>query len=333
MPLTKIQYESLHKYYEDVILINRKELDRRRGEIYQTIPNYKDLEDAIISISVEKGREVIKGDIDSLDTLHTLISELKIQKQKLLEENNYPVDYLETIYTCSKCQDTGYVGTQKCSCFKQKETELLYEQTLLPTMLADNNFSKLSYDYYEGDSRISFENAVNRIKLFINSFSNDYQNLLFCGTVGVGKSFLSCCIAKELIDRNYQLLYFSSASFFELSSKYSFNSEITLAEKNDFFDNIYNCDLLILDDLGTELSTKQVLTQLFTLINERSLRKKPTIISTNYSIKEIQEIYSDRVFSRISSEYKLIKLSGKDIRILKKTMTNRKRGTIHDISK
>ena len=324
MSLTNIEYDSIHRYYDNETLTNQKKLELRRSEIYQAIPNYKDLEDTIISISVEKGRELISGDTESLDTLHTIISELKIQMQELLKKNNYPIDYLEPIYTCPKCQDTGYINSKKCACFKKKETDLLYAQSILPTMLIDNNFNKLSYDYYKGEDRVSFENAVKLIKLFINSFPNDYQNFLFYGTVGVGKTFLTCCIAKELIDRNYQLLYFSSSLYFELTSRYSFSQEVNLAEKNDFFDNIYNCDLLILDDLGTEMPSRQIVPQLFTLINERNLRRKPTIISTNYSLKEIQELYSDRIFSRISSDYKLIRLSGNDIRITKKTMTNRK---------
>jgi DNA replication protein DnaC len=139
----------------------------------------------------------------------------------------------------------------------------------------------------------------------------------------VGKSFLSCCIAKELLDKGYSVLYFSSSQLFDTLKESDFGKD----SKENLYtskEDIYNCDLVVIDDLGTELTNSYISAKLFSLLNERILRGKSTIISTNLSLMELRDLYSDRIFSRISTKYKLCKLSGPDIRIYKKTASIRK---------
>ena len=152
---------------------------------------------------------------------------------------------------------------------------------------------------------------------FIKNFNQDYHNILFYGTVGTGKSFLSGCIAKELIDQGCSVIYFSSSSLFDMLARYSFDYKEKEALQ-DFCEDIYGCDLLIIDDLGTEITNTFVASQLFSCLNERGLRKKAMIISTNLSLEELRDRYSDRIFSRITSFFSLCKLTGQDIRICKK---------------
>ena len=150
---------------------------------------------------------------------------------------------------------------------------------------------------------------------FIENFDKNFSNLYFYGDTGIGKTFLSNCVAKELMDRGYSVIYFTAFQLFDILSKGIFRRE---EEAIAAHQNIFNCDLLIIDDLGTELTNSFTTSQLFLCLNERILRKKSTIISTNLGMNQLADIYSERVLSRISSNYTLIKLFGADIRILKR---------------
>ena len=252
-----------------------------------------------------------------------MIRDIKEQKYLALVRAGFPSDYLEPVYDCPQCKDTGYIGSEKCHCFRQTMVNLLYEQSNLKNLLQTDNFDNLSYNYYQGDDLLRFKNAVETCKNFVKNFNSDYHNLFFYGTVGTGKSFLSGCVAKALIEKGNLVIYFSALSLFERLSKNSFDFKAK-EEFNLLLDDIYNCDLLIIDDLGTELTNAFVSSQLFGLLNERHLRKKATVISTNLSLEELRDRYSDRIFSRITSHFEVCKLTGPDIRMYKKRMMNRK---------
>jgi DNA replication protein DnaC len=321
--LTNMQYDSMIRLYESRQNKNRHILDQRFQEIYDKIPEYLVVDQQISSISVLQGKKLLMGDETALTELKGILFDLKDQKKQLLIAAGYPVDYLEPIYDCNLCQDKGYVEEKKCICFKQQMISLLYEQSNIQNLLEIENFKTLKYDYYQGDDLKYFENAVKQCKNFVENYNNDYHNLFFYGTVGTGKSFLSNCVAKELLDKGHSVLYFSACQLFDQISKYSFDYK-EKDELSQIYDDIYNCDLLIIDDLGTELTNNFVASQLFSCLNERHIRKHGTIISTNLSLEELRNRYSDRIFSRITSNYQLCKLSGSDIRIQKKRLMNRK---------
>ena len=200
---------------------------------------------------------------------------------------------------------------------------LLYEQSNICEMLRTENFDALSYEYYAGEDLSRFKNAVNTCRNFVKNFNSDYHNLFFYGTVGTGKSFLSGCVAKELIESGHSVIYFSATGLFDLLSKNSFDYK-NRDELRETYADLYQCDLLIVDDLGTELNNQFVTSQLFALLNERHMGKRATVISTNLSLEELKNRYSDRIFSRITSNYEICKLSGQDIRMYKKRLMNRK---------
>lgn len=317
MALTKAQYDSIIREYENRQTHNFHERNRRKEQIYSTIPEYKQLEELIASASVARAKALIDGgDTDESD-YRTCIASYNLRKKQLLEEHGYPDDYLAPGYTCTDCQDTGYINGEKCHCFKQMEITLLYEQSNIQEMIAKENFSTLSYQYYEGEDLTRFQNAVNICKNFVASFQNQYHNLFFYGSVGTGKSFLSGCIAKELLSQGFSVIYFSANGLFENLSRYAFDTKSKEALYN-FCKDLYNCDLVIIDDLGTEVTNNFVASQLFSLLNERHLRQKSTIISTNLNLEELRERYSERIFSRITSNYSICKLTGKDIRLQRK---------------
>ncbi len=321
MSLSKEQYDQIMRGYHERQIQNYHLLTKRRKEIYDLIPEYQQLENTVATSSVERVRMLIDGETTDLEDYRDKIAANAKRRETLLAEHGYPVNYLEPVYTCPDCQDTGYISGQKCHCFRQQEITLLYEQSNIQEIIEKENFSTLSYEYYQGEDLIRFQNAVNVSKDFVNAFKNHYQNLFFYGTVGTGKSFLSGCIAKELLQNGKSVIYFSSCGLFDTLARYSFDARSKEALYN-FYQDLYNCDLVIIDDLGTEVTNSFVTSQLFGCLNERSLRRKATIISTNLSLEELRDRYSDRIFSRITSNFTICKLSGPDIRIYKKRMRN-----------
>jgi len=323
LSINNAQYETIARRYEERQLRNHKLLNERFEEVYAKSPIYKDLEDTLASVSVAQGKKFLEGDDEAISELKSIIRDIKEQKYLALVSAGFPEDYLEPIYDCPYCKDTGYINGEKCKCFKQAIIDMLYEQSNIKTLLKTDNFANLSYSYYQGEDLLRFKNAVETCQNFVKNFNSDYHNLFFYGTVGTGKSFLSGCVAKELIEKGNVVIYFSSTSLFETLSKNSFDFRAK-EEFNHLLEDLYTCDLLIIDDLGTELTNTFVASQLFACLNERHLRKKATIISTNLSLEELRDRYSDRIFSRITSNFEVCKLTGPDIRMYKKRMLNRK---------
>lgn len=318
MPLTNTQYDRIFRQYEEKQRQNRLEMQRRRDYVYERLPEYRALEDAVASLSVAQGKKLLSGDDAALDDLRENLSALKEQKKQLLSDAGLSPDYLEPVFSCPDCQDTGYRNREKCHCLKQVEISLLYEQSGIQDMLKNNHFGLLSYEYYTGEGLALFQHAVETCQSFIKNFNSDYRNLFFYGTVGTGKSFLSCCVAKELMDRGHSVIYFGAAALFDLLSSVYFTVK-NRQDKQSIYSDLYQCDLLILDDLGTELTNQFTASQLFSLLNERHLGKKSTLISTNFSLAELRDRYSDRIFSRITSNFDICRLAGEDIRMYKMT--------------
>lgn len=317
MPLTNLQYDQIFRQYEENQRRCRLEMTRRRDDVYRRIPAYRDLEDTIASVSVAQGKKLLSGDESALSGLRDSLAKLKEQKKRLLLEKGFTADYLDPLFVCPDCRDTGYIEGAKCHCFRQAEISLLYEQSGIEDMLKYNNFEHLSYEYYTGEALALFRHAVSTCRNFIKTFDSDYHNLFFYGTVGTGKSFLSGCVAKELIDRGHSVIYFGATGLFDLLSNASFRAG-SREERQNAYSDLYQCDLLIIDDLGTELTNQFTSSQLFSLLNERQLGKKSTLISTNFSLAELRDRYSDRIFSRITSNFEVCRLAGKDIRMYKR---------------
>ena len=323
MPLSNSQYNALMRMYEEKQRKSRYLLEQRKDAVYQQIPEYEELDHQVSSTSIAQARKMLSGDSNALSELKEKLAWLSRQKTSLLTAHGYPADYLEPVYECPLCKDTGYVDNHKCTCFRQAEISLIYEQSHIKELLETDNFDHLSYEFYQGEDLTRFTNAVRECQNFVKNFNSDYHNLFFYGTVGTGKSFLSSCIAKELIEQGKLVIYFSSAQLFETLSRSTFDRNSEEAASG-IYEDIYECDLLIIDDLGTELTNAFVSSQLFSCLNNRHLRRKSTIITTNLSLEELRDRYSDRIFSRITSNYGMCKLTGRDIRITKKLLLNRK---------
>ena len=326
MALNNSQYDTILRTYEQKQLHSRNALDKRQKNVYNEIPEIVEINRQISNLSVKQGRKLLEGDENALPELRNQIAALSSKKTELLVQAGYPADYLEPVYECQDCKDTGYIGNKKCHCFRKAVIDLLYTQSNLKNVLQRENFDSFSFRYYS-DNRVDpvtgrssltiMKKAYETAQEFVDTFSTDFRNLFLYGDTGIGKTFLSNCIAKELIDRSYSVIYFSAFELFDTLAKSRFGKDESADEMNE---HIFDCDLLIIDDLGTELANAFTVSQLFLCLNERLLRRKSTIISTNLSLDSLVNIYSERTFSRITSNYTMLKLTGDDIRLKKKLM-------------
>lgn len=327
MALKNDQYNRILREYDQRRFQNRFELDKRIQEAYQAIPKLKELEEELISLSAESGRQALFGNTEALNRLKENTSQIKKMQKQLLVDNGFPPDYLCMQYKCSKCKDTGFIDNEKCTCFKQAIADLIYTGSNLKSVLECENFSTFSFKYYSDDyidetiglSPLSnMQKIVASCKSFIRHFDTKHDNLLFIGNTGVGKTFLANCIAKELLDRGYTVIYLTAFRLFDILEKYKFGKEAENAiAASDQFEYILDCDLLIIDDLGTELNNSFTTSQLYLIINERLLRQKSTLISTNLSLDNLITNYSERIYSRIISNYCIRRIVGEDIRLQK----------------
>lgn len=324
MSLTNSQYEQVMRNYNRLQLTHQHETTARRLELYKAIPSLKAIDDEIVTIGSSFAIQKINGNLPANANLQDEIKKLTDQKTALLKSHGYRMDYLDVDYNCSDCKDTGYIDGHKCHCFKQAEIDLVYEQSHLKGSVNSAHFSNFRLDYYrkelvdKGTGRNAYDLAAYALETsqaFVANFDKGFhENLLFYGPVGVGKTFLTNCISNELIKKNYSVIYFTAFSLFEIFQKKVFEHDSKAKEE---FKNVYDCDLLIIDDLGTEVINAFTSSQLFNCINERLLRHKSTIISSNLLLSQIEEKYSERTSSRITGNYSLVKLNGDDIRILK----------------
>lgn len=326
MALTNSQYNQLMRIYEQEQLNNENRLRKHFEEVYSKIPELKAIDDSISRLSLKQARKLLDGDDSALTALKEDLHLLFGRKRELLNMSGYPEDYLELHYTCPDCKDTGYVGSQKCHCFKKAIIDLLYTQSNLQEILEKENFDTCSLEYYStnhidsltGRSSLdAMKTAVKACREFTDTFSSEFRNILIYGDTGVGKTFLTHCVAKELIENSFSVIYFTASQLFDIFAKSTFEKD-TDAEID--YEHIYDCDLLIIDDLGTEFTNSFTTSQLFICLNERILRRKSTLISTNLALDDIKNIYSERVFSRITSAYTVLRLTGDDIRIQKKLL-------------
>lgn len=323
MALTNAQYDELMRSYQKKQWQAHHLAAQKKQELYHALPALAQIDDQIGSISVRRAKEYISGNEAALSGLDDTIAQLTAKKLNILKEAGYEPDVFEPRYQCADCQDTGYIGNKKCHCFLQAEIAYIYQQSNIHNLLEKENFETFTLSYYPEDlidpvsnksARVLAKEALIKAKSFIQNFDSNADNLLIYGNVGTGKSFLTNCIARELLDKGHSVVYFSAVQLFDFLRKYNFGK----TEDDRDYQNLFQCDLLIIDDLGTEVPNTYTISQFFQCINERQLRNKSTIISTNLTVKDISELYSERISSRITSNFTLVKMYGRDIRILKK---------------
>ncbi|GAB6168779.1 ATP-binding protein [Clostridium carnis] len=312
--------KELADIYEKIKLEEKKNLEIRRKYIEETYPEIMEIDKTIQKRCLQLSMSILKG-LDSIEiqNIKDEITDLRFRKCEALVSKNLDPDFLNLKYRCPKCKDEGYIGTTKCSCYKNKLVKLYYKDSDLEDSIRRNNFNTFDISLYSnrklGDEdkftpRRNIENILEYVRgHFIPNFNNIDDNILFYGNSGTGKTFLTCCIAKELLDSGYLVIYKTSDELIKNLRDIRFNNNTELEEI------LLNCDLLIIDDLAAEQITDFSATELFTLINKKILKKKKMIISTNLTLPSITKTYSERISSRLLGNFKLYKFYAEDIRI------------------
>jgi len=311
--LTKIMNE-----YDHDRTVARLEREKRVEEVHKKLPEIMEIDKEINRLGVENFGNIIKNPEKSKEINESFeknLKELNDKKRKLLEENNIPLDYNEVKYKCEKCLDTGYEDTKKCSCFIQKLIKIRYKISNMETILKD--FEDFSFDYYsdkkDGNGMSERENIKDIYKRAVEfSESPDGKSMLFYGNCGTGKTFLSSCVAKRMMDKGYSVIYMTATGIVEKYEEYKYGKG---EYDRDIIDMFYDTDLLIIDDLGTEAQNAVSMQFIFELINKRILMGKKMIISTNLSVKDIIARYTARIGSRLYENFEILNFKGRDIRI------------------
>ncbi len=322
MGLTTEDYNEILNGYNARQLENARILSEKRKEVNEHVPGYKEMEEQIASMNVKRTMALIHGNNKEAEELAEKIEDLVRDEKLALTSAGYSIHYLTPTYTCEECKDTGFVDGVRCKCFQKALMDRLFEQSNLGDVIERENFSALRHDLQTGEDAKRFEKAVSKARAFVEEFGETYRNLCFSGTVGTGKSFLSNCILGELIKKGYSCIYFSAPTLFSTIGDYKFRKNNMIVRNPA--EILYSCDLLVIDDLGTEITNSFCVSELLTLLNERNLASKSTVISTNLSLEELNARYSDRVFSRLFSNFEFCPLSGQDVRIYIKQMQTRK---------
>lgn len=324
--MNKSVLKELSMQYERRRDSHERDQQMRKQKVYKKIPAIKRIDDEILKTGLSMSKYIIgnpENYKEGLEKAKEKIEGLKMEKAYLMTESNIPADYMEIQYDCSQCKDTGYLDSgYQCNCLKQALVSRAYKMSNLENILGKENFKTFNINIFKdepfhGERMTPRENMTDIAGIaegFINNFDeNNSENLLFYGTTGLGKTFLCNCIAKSLLDKNKIVIYQTAFTILEIIEKHRFGRGDK--EFNSYqYNLLFEADLLIIDDLGTEVANTFTNAEIFNIVNTRIIGGKKTIISTNLTPKEISETYTDRVFSRILDKFIPLKFYGHDLR-------------------
>jgi DNA replication protein DnaC len=308
--------------YDKVRLEEETNFRNRKIHIEKTHPEIIEIDQKIGKLCIELSISAMKSIYNRDEYLHTLrekIMDLRMKKSELLVSNGFDMDYLNLHYKCDKCRDTGFIGNAKCSCFKQKVIDVYYTGSELKNMLKIHNFDNFRLDFYPSKKndhqpespKKNIEKILSKSMKFLKDFDTSDENLLFYGGPGTGKTFLSHCITKELMDKGSFVVYRTAEELIKGLKEVRFNGDTSLEEL------LINCDLLIIDDLGTEQLSDFTKMEMFNLLNTKLLKQKKMLVSTNLTLENLLNTYSERITSRLLGNFTACKFFGEDIRIKK----------------
>ena len=321
MGYNKANYKRIREEYATKTFRAQAEADARREELYATVPGLRDLDGRLNRFGLRIMQAALKsGDTEEeIQALRRENETVNAQRAELLRRYGFPADYSEPKYECDACRDTGYVGIKMCSCMRRSLIEAGMESSGLSALMQVQSFENFSTDYYRDNPqnhRMMCDN-LKRARSYASEFSLENGSkpgsMLFLGGTGLGKTHLSTAIARTVIERGYDVFYNSALGMISDFEHRRFGNGLVQSEGDDTA-RYTECDLLILDDLGTEVVNQFTVSCLYHVINTRLNLKKPTIISTNLLSGELRKIYGDRIASRLLGEYTVLTFCGIDVR-------------------
>lgn len=311
-------YTLANKELEEIRQRNKETQNIRRNEALLKVPRLGDIENNLMKQGTRLLNCVLKQ-CENFEEIKKDIKALQKEKTELLLKNGFDRDYLDDIYSCARCRDTGFVEGHRCDCLKNLVLKHLGDNSNLTEYMREQSFDKFDFSLFANQG----ENTATTLKVmqklcekamnFAEKFEQTYENFLIMGNAGTGKTFITSCIANRVLERGKTVYYQTAFRLFEIFENAKFGKTDDAAEVVRY---VHDVDLLIIDDLGTEFTTQFTLAALFEIINSRIISQKSTVISTNLDFEEISERYSQRIASRFVGNYQLLQTAGKDLRMI-----------------
>lgn len=322
MGYNKENFKRIREEYGVKTFRAQAEADARREELYGAIPELRELDGRLSAFGLRIMETALKsGDTaKDISALRKENEKIRAARAELLRKHGYPANYSDPQYECEACRDTGYVGIRMCSCMRRRLTEAGMESSGLSGLMNKQSFENFSLDYYRQNPQeyqIMSRNFYT-VRQYAEQFTIENgkpmpESLLFLGGTGLGKTHLSTAVARVVIERGYDVYYNSAVGMISDFEFQRFGNGLATNESNDTA-RYTECDLLIIDDLGTEVVNQFTLSCLYHVLNTRLNLGKPTVISTNLSSADLRKMYSDRITSRLMGEYHIIPFYGTDVR-------------------
>ncbi len=317
MSFNSKNYYALRDAFLQKHLAAAESAEVRRAELGAKIPELAQIDAALATTAARIFGAALGGKVgldERIAAIKKETGELRAARAELLRAYGYPADYTEPRYDCERCKDLGFVDTKMCDCLRRALIMKGYETSGLGALIGKQTFENFSLDYCRADAagREQMRQNLAIVRAYADGFTPQSDSLLFIGGTGLGKTHLSSAIAKTVIDRGYDVLYTSAVNMLADFERVKFRGEA------DDTDRYFSAELLIIDDLGTEMQSSFTETCLYNIIDTRICKGAPTVISTNLGAKELSARYSERIFSRLLGVYKPLLFVGKDVRFEKR---------------
>ena len=307
-----------HAVAED---FERKRADRenlrlvRLNQVYSLCPEIAEIDKALSNV----GSEIVKATLMGKEGINERISAIREKnlatqekRAALLVSLGFDKDYTEPPYECDKCNDTGYLGVKLCSCYKNALILKAYESSGLGNLLKKQSFENFSLDSFEGEEKSRIQQNYNVLSKYADKLDSFSPSIILVGGTGLGKTHLSTAVARKLIDKGYDVVYETAQNIFTDFDRDRFLDRFGGEEPVSY--KYLDCDLLIIDDLGSEMVSTFSISCLYNILNTRLNKGKPIIISTNLTGNEVQRLYQDRITSRLFGEFLILPFTGTDYR-------------------
>lgn len=289
------------------------EYERRQSEAFARIPELIPVERSLAMTGARIMSAALAHELTdtALADIRSENERLRSLKAKILTSHGLAPDFLDIKYSCPHCSDTGYVGIDMCVCMKKELVKLGFSSSGLGHLIDRQCFENFSLDYYTGHDRIAAENNLRLLKSFSENFSGDSDDSwLLLGSTGLGKTHLSTSVASTLIRRGFDVVYASAQDVIGTFEERRFGGDYT----SDGTERFFSADLLIIDDLGVEVTNQFTVSCIYNILNSRINSHRSTLISTNLTQSELRSRYADRITSRLFGEFRPLLFTGRDIR-------------------
>jgi len=324
-------YRRIKHEYDGKNLRAKEEAYRKMKELHDKIPELKEIDSALSETGLRLFRESMNGREgleERINAIRKENAEMQKARAECLEYHGFPIDYTDPKYECNECMDTGFIGTKICSCMKKKLILAGFESSGISGLIKTQSFETFKLDYYK--SNPSDYDTMKTILNYCRSYSDSFNltsapgsdlsvfqkgfHLLLSGYTGLGKTHLSTAMAKVIIERGFDVVYETAQNLMSDFEYERFGRSYNDSAEELRTDRYFTCDLLIIDDLGTELSNQFTVASLYNIINTRLNRRLPIIINTNLTQAELRKRYADRITSRLFGEFVMLQFKGNDIR-------------------